>query len=266
MLPRSINIGPLTLHLYGLIIAIAIYIGYQLAKKRANIFKIPKTLFEDPILLLPLALGVIGARIYHVLDYWEVYKADPWSIINISGGGLGIFGALAGIFVGFWLVAKIKRLNLLSLLDLISPPLILGQAIGRFGNYVNQEGFGLPTNLPWGVYISPENRPLRFITSTSFHPTFFCEAIIDLIFFVLLIYLSKKSIVNGQLSIVKGRTFALYLILYSIGRFTVEFFRIDTATFGTIKVAHPLSITTLVVGFCLLLHKNIAQHPKESKG
>ena len=259
MFPKFISIGPLTLHFYGLIIAAVIYLGYWLARKRAHLFKIPQKLFDDPIIITPLILGIIGARFYHVLDYWEVYKTDPWSIINISGGGLGIFGALAGIFVGFWLVAKIRQLNFLSLVDLISPPLILGQAVGRFGNWINQEGFGPPTNLPWGVYISPENRPLQFITSTHFHPTFFYEAILDAIFFIVIIRLSKQTKHPGQ-------TFALYLILYSIGRFAVEFFRIDTAQIGTIKVAHLLSITILVVGFWLLLHKNIAQHPKESKG
>lgn len=254
MLPKTINIGPLTLHLYGLIIAISIYCGYQLAKSRSRFHKIPQKLFDDPILIIPLILGIAGARLYHVFDYWSYYSQNPIDVFKISSGGLGIFGGLGGIFAGFWLIAKIKRLNFLSLLDLISPSLLLGQAIGRIGNWVNQEGFGRPSNLPWGVHISPENRPVQFITSTHFHPTFFYEAAIDLLFFFLLIYFSKPSTVNRQLLTNRpGRTFALYLIFYSIGRFAVEFFRIDTATVGTIKVAHMLSITTFALGIFLLI-------------
>lgn len=246
ILPRSIDFGPFTIHLYGLIIAAAIFLGWYIAKKRSYLHKIPQALFDDPILLLPLVLGIIGARAYHVADYWDFYVQNPLSIINISAGGLGIWGSLVGIFVGFWLVAKIKSIDLLSLLDLISPSLILGQAIGRIGNFINQEAFGPPTNLPWAVYISPENRPAEFSQFTHFHPTFFYEAIIDAVFFLVLAKLSKKFARPGQ-------TFALYLILYSIGRFTVEFFRIDTATIGTIKLAHILSLVAIVAGSWLFL-------------
>ncbi len=261
MLPRSINIGPLTLHFYGLIIAIAIFVGYQLARSRSTFYKIPQKLFDDPILILPLVLGIVGARLYHVLDYWSYYSQNLTDIVKISSGGLGIFGGLAGIFIGFWIIARVKHLNLLSLLDLAAPSLFLGQAIGRIGNYINQEGFGPPTNLPWGVYIAPENRPAQFISSTHFHPTFFYEAAIDLIFFVILIFLEKR-LHKSQLSVVSGQLFAYYLILYSLGRFAVEFWRIDTATIGTIKVAQVLSALTFVAGFWLLRHKNIALHPE----
>lgn len=245
MLPKSISIGPFTLHTYGLIIAISIYLGWFLAKRRAPLYKIPPSLLDEPILLVPLLLSIVGARLYHVLDYWDFYVQNPKSIINISGGGLGIWGALAGAFIGFWIVAKVKKINLLSLLDLSAPSLLLGQAIGRIGNYINQEGFGPPTNLPWSVYISPENRPAQFLSSTHFHPTFFYEAILDLIFFIILINLSK-------LSKVKGRTFALYIILYSIGRFAVEFLRTDTWVIGSYKIAHILSFFTILVGILIL--------------
>lgn len=255
MLPRSVEIGPLTIHLYGVIIAIAIFVGWYIAKKRAAIYKIPRSLFDDPILLLPLVLALIGARAYHVADYWDYYIASPLSIINIMAGGLGIWGSLIGIFLGFWLVAKVKSINFLRLLDLASPSLLLGQAIGRIGNWINQEAFGPPTNLPWGVFISPENRPPQFRFSTHFQPTFFYEAIIDAIFFAILIFLSKRSVVSGQLSVVKGRIFAFYLILYATGRFVVEFWRIDTATIGTFKVAHLMSLAAFLFGIWLLVHQ-----------
>ena len=241
MIPKTIQVGPLTFYLYGAIFAFAIFAGWLVAKSRSHAYKIPKEIFDDPILLVPLVLGIAGARLYHVLDYWNIYKADLPSIFNLSGGGLGILGGLGGAFVGLWIVAKVKRINMLSLLDLSGPSLLLGQAIGRFGNFVNQEAFGPPTNLPWGIYISPENRPVQFLSQTHFHPTFFYEAAIDAIFFIVLLSLSKKFKNPGQ-------AFALYLILYSTGRFAVEFFRMDTAMVGGIKVAQVLSLAALLAG------------------
>ncbi len=246
MLPRSINVGPLTIHLYGLIIALAIIAGWYLAQKRAHYYKIPQKIFDDPILLIPLSLSIVGARIYHVIDYWDSYSQNLMSTIYIGNGGLGIWGALAGLVIGLIVVAKVKKLNLLSGLDLVAPSLLLGQAIGRIGNYINQEGFGPPTNLPWGVYISPNRRPLQYVNQSHFHPTFFYEAALDFIFFIILILIAKKLKVRGQIS-------ALYLILYSLGRFTVEFWRIDTAVIGQIKVAQALSVLAFMLGLSLLV-------------
>lgn len=253
MIPKAIEIGPLPIHLYGIIIALAIFIGWLVAKKRAHLYQIPKALFDDPILLVPLVFSIAGARFYHVIDYWDVYIANPFSIIYIQNGGLGIWGGLFGVFIGFWIVAKVKKLQFWSVLDLASPSLILGQAIGRFGNFVNQEAFGPPTDLPWGIFISTENRPSQYLAFTQFHPTFFYEAILDAIFFVILIYLSKPSTVNRQQTTAKpGQTFALYLILYSTGRFIVEFWRIDTATIGNLKVAQILAALSIAAGLVIL--------------
>lgn len=245
MISSQISLGPLTIHLYGLIIAFAIYLSWFLAKKRAHLHKIPKSLFEDPILLLPLILGITGARLYHVIDKWFFYSRDLWQIPSIWNGGLGIWGAIGGIVVGFALIAKKRRLSLLSLLDLVSPSLILGQAIGRIGNYVNQEGFGPPTDSPWAVYISPQNRPPDFINASHFHPTFFYEATLNVIFFVILINFAKRFRKPGQI-------FAAYLILYSLGRFIIEFWRIDTWIIGTVKVAHLISIAAFLTALVIL--------------
>src|SRR3989304_2093423 len=112
MLPRAVDIGPFTIHFYGFTVAIAIYVGWYLAKKRAHLFAVPKKIFDDPILLIPLVLAIIGARIYHVIDKWELYILDPLSILYIANGGLGIWGALAGLFIGFFIVARVKKINL----------------------------------------------------------------------------------------------------------------------------------------------------------
>ena len=136
MIPREILLGPITIHLYGLIIAIAIFLGWFLAKKRAHLYKIPQTIFDDPILLIPLVLAIIGARIYHVLDFWDYYSNNLNQILAITNGGLGIWGALIGVFLGFYLVAKVKKLDFLKILDLAAPSLLVGQALGRIGNFI----------------------------------------------------------------------------------------------------------------------------------
>lgn len=245
MINPEIEIGPLTFHIYGLIIGISILCGWYIAKKRAHIYKINQKEFEDPILLVPLVLSILGARIYHIADYWQVYSKDLLSIFKVSSGGLGIWGALIGTFIGFMIVSKVKKIKLLTILDMISPPMILSQAIGRIGNFVNQEGFGAPTGLPWGVFIEERFRPQEFKNYSFFHPTFFYEAILDMVVFALLVAISKKSKKRGQ-------TFGSYLILYGLSRFIIEFFRIDTWTVGEMKIAHLLSIIAVAYGIFLI--------------
>lgn len=247
MISPTFNIGPLTVHYYGLIIATGVFIGWALAKKRAPKYQIPEKIFDDPILLIVLILALIGARIYHVLDFWNYYSQNPILIFYISNGGIGIWGALLGGLLGMYFVTRIKKLPTLRVLDLTVPSLVLGQSIGRIGNYINQEGFGPPTSLPWSVYISPDKRPLQYVQYSFFHPTFFYEAILDLAIFVVLIYFARKSKTSGHV-------FALYLILYSVSRFFIEFYRIDTWTAGTIKIAQVLSALTLILGIYLLYH------------
>ncbi|KKR49386.1 MAG: Prolipoprotein diacylglyceryl transferase [Candidatus Curtissbacteria bacterium GW2011_GWA1_40_16] len=244
MLNPYLKIGPVNVHFYGLIIALAIYIGYYLAKKRAKIYKINPKIFDDSLLILPLVLAIIGARIYHVLDYYSTYSKNPISVFFIQNGGLGIWGAILGAVIGFYFFAKLRKLNLLTILDLASPSLLLGQAIGRIGNWINQEGFGPPTSLPWGVYINEQNRPFQFQNFSHFHPTFFYEAILNLAFFIALIKLSQRFKRPGQI-------FGLYLISYSLIRFSVEFLRIDTWVVSQLKIAHLISVVVLFIGVYL---------------
>ena len=238
MIPRSIEIGPFSIHFYGLIIAFAIFCGWYLAKKRA---KISQNIFDEPILLIPLALSIMGARLYHVLDLWSYYGRNLAKIVEIQNGGLGIWGGILGMILGFLIVANVKKLDFLKSLDLAAPSIILGQAIGRFGNYINQEGFGPPTNLPWGVFIDPQNRPTQYLLYTRFHPTFFYEALLNLIFFILLLYLAGKVKIKGQI-------FALYLVFYSVARSIAEFWRIDTWIVDGIKIAYIFSFAAFICG------------------
>lgn len=246
MIPRLIEVGPLTFHTYGLIMGSAILTGWYVAKKRASLYKIKEEIFDGWTVFIPITLGIISARLYHVFDYWYLYKTDLFQIIQLQKGGLGIWGGIAGGIIGVLIFCRIKKIKFLKVLDLLAPSVALGQAIGRFGNFVNQEGFGPPTNLPWAVFISPENRPPQYLLTSQFHPTFFYEAILDLIIFLSLIYLSKVYKRTGQ-------TFALYLIFYSTVRFFIEFLRMDTWTIGTIKIAQLISIVGFTVGAWLFL-------------
>src|SRR3989304_8550857 len=244
MILRQISIGPLTIHVYGLVIAIAIFLGWVLAKKRAVIYAIPRKLFDDPILIIPLILAIATARVYHVVDYWDYYSNNLIRIFAIGNGGLGILGALAGMVLGFWIIARVTKVNFLSILDLAAPSILLGQAVGRFANFINQEGFGPPTGKPWGIFIDQAHRPAEYINSARFHPTFFYEAAINFITFIFLLFLSKKLKLPGQV-------FGLYLILYAVGRFAVEFWRIDTWMIGEVKVAHVVAILAFLIGIWL---------------
>lgn len=247
MIPPQINLGPITIHVYGLILGIGILAGWMVARKRSSLYKIPAKLFEDPIILIPTATTILFARLYHVLDYREIYLKDPISVLFVQNGGLGIWGGIFGAIFGVWLVAKVKRISFLNLLDMLSPPFALSQAIGRFGNWVNQEGFGPPTNLPWGIHIDQVNRPITYITNTHFHPTFFYESALDAIIFLLLIKLSKRFRRPGQV-------FGLYLIFYGTARFFLEFLRIDTWAIGEIKIAQVLSILAIFGGLTIFFH------------
>ena len=255
MIPSTFKIGFITFHFYGLIIVLAIYIGWYLAKKRASFYNISQKIFDDPILIIPLVSALLGARLYHVVDYWYVYSQQLISIIYVWEGGLGIWGGIAGAVFGFFLVSNIKKINFLPVLDLVAPSLLLGQAIGRIGNFINQEGFGPPTNLIWGVYINPDRRPDQFANFSRFHPTFFYEAILNAILLVILLVIAKKHRHPGQI-------FAYYLIFYSVSRFISEFWRIDTWMVGEVKIAHVVATIVFIIGIGILLYSMTSKNSK----
>jgi phosphatidylglycerol:prolipoprotein diacylglycerol transferase len=246
MIPKQINIGPFAFHLYGFIIGTAIVAGWYLSKKRSRIYNIPEKIFEDYLLVMPIIASLIGARVYHVIDYWNVYQQNVVSILYIQNGGLGIWGAIIGGIIGTFIYCKIRKLNFPTMLDLFSPSLILGQAFGRIGNFINQEGFGPPTSVSWKVYIEPASRPLNYISNKFFHPTFFYEAILNLMSFFILIAFANKLKKPGQI-------FAIYLILYSLSRFITEHFRIDTWVIGSLKVSYLFSTICLTLGVLIYI-------------
>lgn len=233
--------------IYGLLIGIGIYLGISRFQKLNNI--VPKSL-ENKFILFLIIFSIIGARLYHVADYWQYYKLYLLQIPNTRAGGLGIFGAIIASFVYIILFCIKHKINIFTLINIIIPSLALGQSIGRLGNYFNTEVFGKPTYIDFGQYVPINLRPPQFSSYSYFHPVWLYESII--MFFI---YLFIKN---------KIRPTAWYLLLFGLTRFFLDFLRFDTWTIDQIKISQILSIAMIVVGLSTLFIKNIAsRHPQK---
>ena len=226
----SFSVGPLTIHFYALCIITGIAAAIWLGRRRyANLGGNPDDVSEVAIWAVPF--GIIGGRIYHVITSPAQYfggNGNPIDALRIWEGGLGIWGAISLGAVGAYLYFRTHKtsLNFRQLLDSLAPGVVLAQAIGRIGNYFNQEVFGKPTELPWGLEIDPVNRPDGFESYATFHPTFLYELLWCLVVAVLLIKLPGflKKITSNQ-----GDVFTLYILGYTLGRVWIEGLRIDEA-------------------------------------
>jgi phosphatidylglycerol---prolipoprotein diacylglyceryl transferase len=218
----TVEIGPLSIHFYGLTLLVAIaaavvITGFRWTRRGGDwdlIFRVA---------VWGVAFGIIGARLYHVVTSWNELPDEWWGPFAIWKGGLGVWGGIGlGVIVGA-IVAKRSGANVAQLADCVAPGLLVAQGIGRFGNWWNQELFGGPTDLPWGLEISPENRPIEYIESETFHPTFLYEALWCFGAAAVLL------LVERFFRLRQGNLFALYVLLYSIGRLWIETLRIDAS-------------------------------------
>lgn len=228
--PILLHLGPINIHWYGLLIVLgivaAMLVSFQLGKRYYQIAI--NDIFDLSFWLI--IGGIIGARLYDDFLQLPYYIKHPAQILAVWNGGLAIHGAiLAGLIIIFFF-AKSKKISFFKITALLVPGLALGQAIGRFGNYFNQEIFGLPTNLPWGIPIAVLNRPADYVTFQYFQPTFLYESLGSLLIFIVLYFLTtifaKRQKLNMSAYIWLT---AIYLILYSIVRFLLEFIRLDYA-------------------------------------
>ncbi len=252
--PGSIafEIGRFAIRWYGLLIATAVLLGTSLAHREALRRK------EDPepllnAIVLSVLSALVGARLYYVLFNWGYYGQNPGKILAVWEGGLAIHGGILGGGLAILLYARHYRLPVWIYCDIIVPFLALGQAIGRWGNFFNQEAFGTPTTLPWKLYIHPEYRPLHLKGYDYFHPTFLYESLWDLLVFALLFWVLRKRMEKHP-----GALTLAYLGLYSMGRFFVESFRIDSLMLGPFRAAQVVSLLFIAVstmGLGLLLRK-----------
>ncbi|HCO19428.1 prolipoprotein diacylglyceryl transferase [Gudongella oleilytica] len=238
MLAVAFSIFGLEIRWYGLLIASAVLIGTVLALKEAKRKGVKEETLID-MLLFAVPAAIIGARAYYVIFMWDYYSKNPSQILNIRGGGLAIHGVIiAGTLVAI-IFAKVRKESFWKLADIVAPSLILGQAIGRWGNFANQEAHGGPTDLPWGIMID----------GVKVHPTFLYESIWNLLVFgFLLWYRRKKATVEGEI-------YLLYLILYSVGRFFIEGLRTDSLMLGPFRVAQLISLAIIMSGGAYLIWK-----------
>ncbi len=216
----TLEIGPLSIHYYGLTLLVgivaAVWItGFRWTRRGGDwdlIFRVS---------VWGVAFGIIGARIYHVITSWNELPDEWWGPFAIWKGGLGVWGGIGlGCIVGA-IVAHRSGASIAKLADCLAPALLVAQGIGRFGNWWNQELFGKPTDLRWGLEISPEHRPIEYIESATFHPTFLYEALWCFAAAGLLLLVERRFRIRP------GGLFAVYVIFYSIGRLWIETLRID---------------------------------------
>lgn len=270
--PELFQFGPLTLRWYGLLIASAVLIGLNLSSSLANSRNLEKGLISDLLPLLVLA-SVIGARVYYVAFEWHNYADRPLKALAIWEGGIAIHGALLAGTLTLVLFARWRQQPFLDLLDVLVPSVALGQAIGRWGNFFNSEAFGVPTDLPWKLFIPYQNRPLIYTDSEFFHPTFLYESLWNLALFFLLITLFNRGR-NQSVRLPSGALSCLYLVGYSLGRVWIEGLRIDPLCIGSLppacegglRIAQLMSAMLMLLGGVGLwwLYRNQSDHPDPS--
>jgi phosphatidylglycerol---prolipoprotein diacylglyceryl transferase len=250
-----LKFGPIEIYWYGLFIVIGILTAISLTLKLAQYYKIQRSEIIDLSFYL-IIFGIIGARLYHVFLEFSYYLNNPLNILKVWEGGMAIHGALIAGIITLFLFTKKHKLNIFKLIAIITPGIALGQAIGRWGNYFNQELFGLPTDAPWGIPIELNNRILEYISFEYFHPTFLYESIGNFFIFIILIalhiYMIKKDKIKNFFFVLIT---SLYLILYSILRFSLEFIRIDTTPvlFG-LRFPQIVSVLIILIVFIFLFY------------
>lgn len=269
---RSFNIGQwlrdlgldwfalnLSVNAYALFILLGIVAAVLIVNHRLTSRGAEPWVVVD-IALYAVPLGILGGRLFHVITHPADYffeGADLWRVLYVWEGGLAIFGALLGGAVGAWIGARMTGIRFWAFADALAPGLLIAQATGRLGNYFNQELFGAPTDLPWGLEIDPGNPaiPVGLPADTLFHPTFAYEALWNILGALVIIAATRK------LNLQWGKAFALYLIWYGVGRFSLEFLRLDVAEviFG-LRSNQWAALAGIVLGL-LIIVAHSKSHP-----
>lgn len=212
---------------YGILIGLGMLLAVLVATARAKKENLPDDIIID-LAIIAVPIAVIGTRLYYVAFNWDYYGQFPREILNIRQGGLAIHGGIIGGVLAGYFFCRYKKIRFWQLADIVAPSIILGQAIGRWGNYINQEAYGRPTDLPWGIMIN----------GVKVHPTFLYESIWNFIVFFFLLYYTKKKKIEGEI-------FLLYLILYSFARFFIEGLRTDSLMIGPLRTAQVISLAII---------------------
>ena len=246
--PRSIDLGPLTIHFYGLIIAAGLMIAVLYACKRSKQFGLKEDDILDGVLwVTPFA--ILCARAYYCIFSWSDYKDDLISVLYIWEGGLAIYGGVLGAIVGVAVLCRVKKIRLGTLLDLVALGFLIGQSMGRWGNFFNREAFGAATEAFSRMGLFNERTGMW----EYYHPTFLYESLWNAAGFVLLHFLSKKRRYDGQIAL--G-----YCAWYGLGRAMIEGLRVDSLYWGPFRVSQMLAAVSCVAAVSVLIYNHFKPH------
>ena len=255
ILPQTFNLGPLIVHYYGIVIALAVMSAYMLARYRAPRFGFT-SVDLDRVALWVVAFGFIGARVYHVITDYQLYMDSPISALYVWNGGLAIYGAVIGGFIGLYsALGSSYRFGVA--LAWLTPSILVGQVIGRFGNFFNYELFGYPTALPWKMFVPEAFRSLAFRDISFFHPLFLYESLGIFLILILLLALERRQVFNKEHA---SDLLISYILVNNALRFLLEFLRIDSVLWAGTRfnayVSLALALLSLVAIFYLYVRKN----------
>ena len=247
------HIGPLTIHMYSLMMVLAILVALWWSVRRMVAAGGDFDACES-IGLIAVLCGIVGARLYHVITEHARYFGpglDPWDALKVWNGGLSVIGSIIGGGLAVWVLCRRKGISTGDFVDCVAPTLFVAQAIGRVGNWFNQEAFGKPTTLPWALEIDPEHRPIGYAQFATFHPTFLYEGLWNLLGCALLLWAIRRF------KLQHGKAFCCYVLWYTFGRFFIELIRIDPVdTVGGLRINNwtdgAIFLVTLAVFIYLL--------------
>ena len=250
--PVSFQVGPLSIHFYGLIIATGLMLAVLYCSKRAHQFGLTEdTLLDGVLWVTPVA--ILCARIYYCAFSWENYAHNPISVLYIWEGGIAIYGSVIGAVLGIIVFCKVKKIKIATVLDVVSLGFLIGQTLGRWGNFFNREAFGAETESFFRMGLMKASTGVV----TYYHPTFLYESVWNFTGFLVLHFLSKKRRFDGQIAL--G-----YLAWYGLGRAFIEGLRTDSLYIGSIRVSQLLAAVSCVAGLGLLLVLSRKMHNPEN--
>ncbi|MCT55408.1 prolipoprotein diacylglyceryl transferase [Listeria monocytogenes] len=253
--PVAIQIGSISVKWYGVIIASAVVIALLLALSEANKRKMDKEIIVD-LLIWAIPISIISARIYYVIFEWDFYKNNLGEIVKIWHGGIAIYGALIGAVLTAIIFSRIKKISFWQLADVVAPSLIIAQAIGRWGNLMNQEAHGAETTRSFleSLHLPDFIINQMYIDGAYYQPTFLYESLWNVLGFIVLLIIRRTKIRRGEL-------FLGYVIWYSFGRFFIEGMRTDSLMWGDFRVSQVLSLLLIVLSIGIIIYRRMKMNP-----
>ncbi len=265
-MPQGFNIGPLPVRFYGIILMLGVVAAAFMADRGARRRRLDAEFVWDGLIWVVIG-GIVGARLWHIFTptptdiatglTTKYYLTHPLDALAIWHGGLGIPGAILGGLITIYLYARKRKMNFWVWVDIVAPGLALAQAIGRWGNFVNQELYGPPTDLPWGIPIEPQYRLPGYEQYTHFHPLFLYESLWNLMNMAVLLFLERRF----KDKIIPGDLFFTYLIIYPLGRFLLEFIRLDSAQIAGINANQAIMLAVAIGAAITIIWRH--RHPPQ---